>query len=378
MPPGGGPGPTRPERRGPVVVLGGSGYLGSTVAARLARDGLEVRVVGRRAAVAPPGTCFALADVTDRRQLAAVVEDATAIVHLVSRLLPGTSWRVAATDVAAARSNVQPAVDLVELLRQSGRVPVVVTAGTTTQVGLPGSAPLQGGEPDAPCTPYDRQKLAVENILLGATSAGVLRGVPLRLPTVYGTGAGTGSVGTGVVVTMVRRAVAGVPLTVWGSGAVVRDLLHVDDVADAVARAVHPDGPVTALAGRSWLVGTGQVTTLLRLFELIAATVAAATGEAPVRVEHVAPPEHAQSVDGHGYRVDSTAFRAVTGWSPQVTLPAGIAGLVERILAEHRARGGPPPTLAALPSTRPPQPRVSDRAGPTPIPTTDAESPDHD
>jgi len=81
---------------------------------------------------------------------------------------------------------------------------------------------------------------------------------------------------------------------------------------------------VPELAGRSWLLGTGHGAPLGEVFTTVAELVAEHTGKPPVSVVSVQPPEHAEAGDFRSVTIDSSAFRAVTGWSPRVPLEEGL------------------------------------------------------
>jgi nucleoside-diphosphate-sugar epimerase len=308
-------------RRPLIAVLGASGFVGSAVTAALSRRAVRLRPVARRPAVVPAGARAEVdprvADLTDPGAMADAVDGADAVIHLVTG---AGGWRGA--DPAGDRINVGLAHDLVTACAyRPGPPPVVVFAGSTSQIGLPPRTPIDGTEPDHPVTPYDRQKLAAENVLKEATARGVIRGTSLRLPTVFGRTAGATAQDSGVVTAMTRRALAGEELTLWTGGDVERDLLAVDDVAAAFVAAVeHGD----ELRGRHWLLGTGRGVRLDTLFQRIAAAVSAVTARPPVAVRSVPPPEQATVTDQRSVVVDSSAFRTVTGWRPRTSLGEGL------------------------------------------------------
>jgi dTDP-4-keto-6-deoxyhexose 4-ketoreductase len=134
-----------------------------------------------------------------------------------------------------------------------------------------------------------------------------------------------------VVSLMVRRAVAGQDITMWHDGTVRRDLVYVDDIARAlVAAADH----VEELAGRAWLVGSGYGAPLGEVFTTVAELVAEETGKPPVQVVSVPPPAHAEAGDFRSVTIDSSAFRAITGWRPRVPLAEALARTVVHCAAE--------------------------------------------
>ncbi len=305
-----------------ITVLGASGFVGSAVTRALAREPIRLRAVARRRFTPEPGraeTTVVTADLTDRAALADAVAGSDAVVYL---LLADGGWRAAETE-EAERVNLGVMRDLVDVLGDAGGPPpLVVYGGAASQVGVPPREPLDGSEPDEPATPYDKQKLAAEQVLKKATVDGVVRGLSLRLPTVFGETATAGANhDRGVVSAMARRALEGQDLTIWGDGTVRRDLVHVEDIAAAFTAALaNPD----ALVGGHWLLGAGRGDQLGEVFRLVAKEMAAQTGQNPVEVTCVEPPSHAPATDLRSVTIDSTPFRAITGWRPEISLPEGV------------------------------------------------------
>ncbi|MFI2200289.1 NAD-dependent epimerase/dehydratase family protein [Streptomyces sp. NPDC020192] len=326
-----------PAARTPLItVLGASGFVGSAVLRALAHRPVRLRAVARGPSAPAPGpaeTAVVTADLTDRAALAEAVAGADVVVHL---LLADGGWRAAESDPGAERVNVGVMRDLVEVLGPPGGAPpLVVYGGAASQVGVPPREPLDGSEPDHPETAYDRQKLAAEQILLKATAEGRVRGISLRLPTVFGESAAGGPGDRGVVSAMARRALAGQTLTMWHDGTVRRDLVHVDDVAAAFTAALdHPD----PLVGGHHLIGAGRGDALGDAFRLIARTVAEHTGTRPVAVRCVEPPVHAPVTDFRSVTIDSSAFRAATGWRPRIPLAEGVRRTVAALARQRDER----------------------------------------
>lgn len=317
------PGRREPVKRPVVAVLGASGLIGSAVVAALADRPVTVRAVARWSQGIPPqapGREAHTADMTITDDLMAAIDEADAVIDL---LLPSAGWRAEGEE--AERLNSGVVRDIVAWARAHRRRPVVLFAGSVSQAGQPPRLPMDGSEPDRPESPYDQQKHEAERLLKAATAQGVLRGISLRLPTVYGTGPGTRCVDRGVLTTMIRRAFADEPLTVWGDGSMERDLLHVRDAAAAfVAALARPD----QLSGRHWLVGTGTGIRLRDVFIAVADSVAAQCGRSAVPVLSVPPPPTALATDMSGVVVDASAFAAVTGWHPLMPFRTGLDHMV--------------------------------------------------
>ena len=113
------------------------------------------------------------------------------------------------------------------------------------------------------------------------------------------------------------RALRGEPITLYGDGLQVRDVLFVGDLVEAflLARA-----NVDQLAGRAFNIGggPGNTTSLLELVDQLGAL----AGRKP-RVAF----EGWRTGDQKWYVSDVRAFGAATGWAPCTSLDAGLARL---------------------------------------------------
>ncbi|GLZ00707.1 NDP-hexose 2,3-dehydratase family protein [Actinoplanes sp. NBRC 103695] len=326
-----------------IAVLGASGYLGSVVCGLLAQRSVRLRPVARRGYEIPAAAVATVeplaADLTGRDAVIRAVSDADVVLHLAKH---SGDWRLPEEDPAATEPvNVGIMRTVLEVL--SGRPadgrppPLVVFAGACTQIGRTPDRPMDGTEPDHPDTEYDRQNLAAERLLMAATRAGTVRGTSLRLATVFGQSRLSAAPDAGVVSTMIRKALAGEPLTMWHDGTVARDITYVEDVARAFLAAIdRPD----RLVGRHWLVGTGGHERLGDVFATVAAAVAAATGRPGVPVVTVSPPGGAVLTDFLNVFVDPEPFRSAAGWQARTSLRDGIDRTVGLLLRRTPAPAG--------------------------------------
>ncbi|MQA78166.1 MAG: NAD-dependent epimerase/dehydratase family protein [Streptosporangiales bacterium] len=289
-----------PPRR--VLVTGGAGFIGSRVVEELRRRGDEVVVADLRepadAAVRHvPGD---LLDPGTREK--AFADDIDAVVHLAA--FTSVLRSVEEPDVCI-RMNVDLTCALLELARQRD-VGTFVFASTNAVVGDRGAEPITEDVPLHPLSPYGATKAAGEMLLAGHAGAYGMRTCALRFTNVYGPGMGEKD---SFVPRLMRAALDGGGVEVYGDGEQRRDLVHVDDAVQGVRLALAGDLEGTAV------VGAGRSVTVN---ELVAAARAVTGAEIPVRHVAAKPGEMPAVVVDIGRSV-------ARGYAPAYDLEAGLA-----------------------------------------------------
>jgi len=311
-----------------VAVTGAAGFLGARTVARLAGEGRTIVRVARLPARPLDNAVATVIDVAgdvgERDTWDRVVE-ADVIFHFAAQ----TSVAAAAADPDVDfRSNVMPIRHLLAACRDSKRRPIVVSAGTVTEAGIPSRLPVGEDVADDPITVYDRHKLMAETELKRAAADGVVRGATLRLANVYGPGAHGRSADRDVLNRMIGAAVIGQPLTIYGAGDYVRDYIFVEDVVDAfLAAAAH----IERVNGHHFVIGSGRGISIRDAFELIAARVERLTGRR-VPIATVAPAAPLSPIERRNFVGDHSRFSALTGWQPKWTLADGIDRTIEALI----------------------------------------------
>jgi UDP-glucose 4-epimerase len=300
------------------LVTGASGFLGTALIHSLRAAGFRVIGVTRQATTEASSGL-------ERRQgdlrLAEFWQRELSGVDLVIHLAAQTSVYVADQEPAKDwEANVLPMLQLLESCRQTARRPFILFAGSATQCGLATSLPVSEREPDRPVTIYDRHKLAAEQYLEHYVSRGWARGATLRLANVYGPGPASSSSDRGVLNQMIRRALRGEDLTVYGEGKLVRDYVYLEDVVDAFLRAA---ASADRINGMHFMVGSGRGCTLVDAFALVAERVGILTGNR-VQVRHVPAPTTLSPIESRNFVADISALAAATNWRPTVDLATGI------------------------------------------------------
>jgi nucleoside-diphosphate-sugar epimerase len=314
-----------------MLVTGGAGYLASTLLPLLEQENVALRVADLDfpPSPEPPGMVRVRADIRSPR----FWEEHLGGVDVVFHLAAQTSAYAANADLAADLAiNVMPMVHLIETCRKQQWRPFVLFSATATEFGAPKHLPVTEETPDDPLTIYDLHKLMSERYLKHAVREGILHGAALRLANVYGPGPRSRGVDRGVLNLMVRRALKGEDLVVYGDGEFLRDYVFVEDVARAFLLAAKAAEHVD---GRHFVIGTGEGTTLAAAVSLVAERVRVRTG-VRARVLHRDPPAGLSPIEFRSFTADSSAFTRATGWRPSCSLQEGIDRTIAACLEEAR------------------------------------------
>ncbi len=202
------------------------------------------------------------------------------------------------------RTNMLATHYLLERCRELA-VPTFVFASTNAVVGDVGSAVISEQMPLHPLTPYGATKAAAENLLSAYSAVYGLKAVTLRFTNVYGRGM---QVKDSVIARLMRAALSGGGIQIYGDGTQVRDYVYVSDVVNAIELAI-------ALSESDTLViGSGESVSMLELHRITCEVTGADIGK-----EHVPgkPGEMPAVIVDNGHARER-------GWHPEHDIRSGV------------------------------------------------------
>jgi CDP-paratose 2-epimerase len=330
--------------QGPVLITGGAGFIGTNLAARLLGEGREVIIfdnMSRRgvtenlrwlADVWGPRLRTCLADTRDADVLRAAVERAGCVFHFAAQVAVTSSLDDPTADFEV---NLRGTLNLLEALRHARRrIPLVFTSTNKVYGGLDDIGLVANGTRYQPidqaiakfgigesrplqfCSPYGCSKGAADQYILDYSRSFGIPAVVLRMSCIYGPHQ-CGNEDQGWVAHFLLRAMQDEPITIFGDGMQVRDILYVDDLVDALVMCGQDRD---ALRGRAFNMGGGARNTI-SLRELLG-RIATLIGRTPRTLR-----EGWRVGDQRYYVSDSRCFGAATGWRPRVDAAKGIEQL---------------------------------------------------
>jgi UDP-glucose 4-epimerase len=300
-----------------VLITGGAGFLGSALANRLVAERHTVLALDDLTAGDPrrlaPEVLFTRGDVKDVPRLWTLLQGVDCVYHLAARVRVPESIHYP-NDYNAV--NVGGTVAVMEAMRDTG-VRRVVFASSGALYGQQSRQPIDESFMPAPNSPYGVSKIAAEYYVSTLGGLYDIETVSLRIFNAYGPGQELPPSYPPVIPQLLKQALGGGSLVIFGDGSQTRDFVYVDDVVDALVLAATATEVNRAVIN----VGSGQEVSINEL----ASRVGRVTGK---RVGVL----HNQTQSGGVSRLvaDVSRARNLLGWVPQTGLDEGLGRILER------------------------------------------------
>ena len=152
----------------------------------------------------------------------------------------------------------------------------------------------------------------------------------MRLSNIYGPGPSSGSHDRGIMNVMIKRAINGQPITIYGDGKYIRDYIYIEDVSRAFISAYLK---IDRINGNYYMIGSGNGITIADAFKFIAIRVEYKTGR-KVIIEYLSQSISLLPIEERNYVSNIQKFNKHTGWKPIYSLVEGIDLTIESILRE--------------------------------------------
>jgi CDP-paratose 2-epimerase len=335
----------RKEEFRSIVIFGGAGFIGSNWTERLlktteakvhvfdnlsrqgSRHNLEhlQQVAGRGARLQ-----ITVGDVRDAVMVGRVVKYATEIYNFAAQVAVTTSIQDPKLDFEV---NVGGTFNILEAARRHGTRPYVLFTSTNKVYGnggqraalaeadryvAPGYRATSESQPLDFHSPYGCSKGAADQYVRDYARIYGLQSVVFRMSCIAGQRQ-FGSEDQGWVAHFLYSALEGHPLTIYGDGRQVRDVLHIDDLLNAF-EAAYANRARTA--GEIYNIGGGAENTI-SLLELIDRIEALTGSRAAYRFSN------SRAGDQLVYVTDFGKFTEHTGWQPKHGVDAVLRGILQ-------------------------------------------------
>ena len=320
------------------LVTGGSGFIGSHLADAFLARGNSVTILdnlstGRESNLASsclhPGLRFLHGSVLDAVLVDELVSQCDIVIHLAAAV--GVKL-IVEQPLRSFTTNIRGTEMIFEAAHRYRRK--LMLASTSEIYGKNSSGPLHEesdrilGSPAVARWAYSAAK-GVDEILANAYYRE--RGLPTIVVRLFNTVGPrqTGAYGM-VIPRLVRQALRGEPLTVFGDGRQTRCFTHVADVVEAMLLLLD----LKAAAGQTFNVGSSHEISIADLARLIIAECGSSSPVTFVPYQRAYP----SGFEDMERRVpDCTKLRSLVGWSPRHSLKDILQGTIAEARAEIAA-----------------------------------------
>lgn len=334
-----------------ILITGGAGFIGTNYVSRLlsqgkkatiydnlSRKGASRNIAWLRDTYGEDSFELIKADVRDAESLVQAVQGVDLIVHLAGQVAVTTSVDDPRTDFEI---NALGTFNLLEAARQAHPKPVVIYSSTNKVYGNLEDVPVAEGE-ESYYFPGHPQGIDETQVMDFHSPYGCSKGtgdqyvrdyyriygvptVVFRQSCIYGPHQ-FGIEDQGWVAWFVIAAVTGKPITIYGDGKQVRDLLFVDDLLAAYDMAY---AHIDKTAGQIYNIGGGPGNTL-SIWKQFGPLLEKELGrEIPVAREEWRPG------DQRVFIADISKADRDFGWKPEIGVEEGIGMLIEWVRANQ-------------------------------------------
>jgi UDP-glucose 4-epimerase len=248
------------------IIFGGGGFIGSTIADRLLVNGYEIRIF-ERPRVEPyrkfkknETVEWITGDLLSVHDVSKAIKGTDVILHLVSTTLPKSSNEDPIYDV---QTNLVGTLQMLNAMVACNVRKIIFISSGGTVYGIPSYLPIDEKHPTNPLVSYGITKLAIEKYLQLFKSMNDIKPIILRVSNPYGERQRI-ETAQGAVSTFIHQALKGLYIDIWGDGSIVRDYIHVSDVAEAFVQAVEYSG-----AENVFNISSGSGTSLNELIDIL-------------------------------------------------------------------------------------------------------------
>ena len=355
-----------------ILITGGAGFVGSNLAHRLLGSGQRVLIFDRLSRAGAEKNLewltnthgdlldVEIADVRDTQKLQSAARDAEAVFHFAAQVAVTSSL---ADPIEDFDINARGTLNLLEAMRGCpSPPPMIFTSTNRVYGGFSDTAVVRRHTRYAPadkwleahgvseeraldfCSPYGCSKGAADQYVLDYAHTYGMACAVFRMSCIYGPRQ-FGNEDQGWLAHFVRQTLARQPITIYGDGLQVRDVLFIDDLVDALLLAqAHMD----RIAGDAFNIGGGPQNTV-SLVELLDLIRELNGGECVIRFEPW------RLADQRYYVSNTAKFRSVTGWRSKIGVREGVRRLYEWLASQADVSTEP---LRSIPISAPTTSRV--------------------
>ncbi len=308
-----------------ILVLGGSGFIGSNIVAALL-DKNHIVVNFDRPGTSPvqfekfPNYKFIPGSLADSSHVRIVFDQQPfdKVIYLVSTLLPSSGYLefIQERDI-----NIIALFEVLRNMESNGCTDLLFFSSGGTVYGLNGKSENKEEDPCLPFTYYGYTKWALEEYIRFLSRTTPVKFTIVRPSNPYGSGQNLFGK-QGLIAVALGRVLAGKPIEIWGDGLVVRDYLYIDDLVSAVCLLLN-----VPANNQTYNIGSGLGASVNQIIDVLKEVVGT-----PVVVQY----SPARKIDVPVNILNIDKIKSTISWEPKISLTDGISSLWTEMKANSK------------------------------------------
>lgn len=290
-----------------VLVLGGGGFIGKHLIARLSQIDVDVLSMDLTEPLNTyPKVTYYRGDIINTAQWQHIMENVDAIFHLFSTTVPLSSNAQVERDI---QTNLITSVNILEAAAHYNVKKIIFPSSGGTVYGQSSSFPLTELAPTNPISSYGIIKLAIEKYLEMFHKINGIKPMILRISNAYGPGQ-IAKPSQGIIARLLYDALSGRETEIWGDGSAIRDYVYILDIVDAMVKSLFYTGSETILN-----ISSGEGHSIKELIEILDNVYSL-----NLKVRFIGTKPHDLPIN----ILDNKKAKNVLNWKPKTSLESGL------------------------------------------------------
>ena len=294
-----------------IIITGANGFIGSSLMEKMLIDGYQdiIALDIKEAANKPKSIRQIIGDFSDAKLLAEILRTDDITIHLACPTIPSTSEQYLDMDI---KTNILGTIKLIQAAVEKKCYKLIFFSSGGTIYGDQGREPIGEDACPQPQNLHGVMKYTIENYLRAFNKLYGLDYLIVRPSNPYGRQTETGK-NQGIIDVFIDKIKKNEDLVIWGDGRIVRDYIHIDDLAECVSLLIKKN-----IRNETVNIGTGIGASVNELLEIIKTV----SGKS-LSINY----EESREFDLKYNVLNIKKAEALTGWRPKINLKNGITKL---------------------------------------------------